>query len=91
MKSSASLCALTITLMSAPQSAWAQQPADELPAINVTSTRLPPGLTGASTSVLTSEDIARSPGLSLPEIIAQVPGVQIRTLHSGVNGAETTV
>ena len=91
LKSSVSLGTLAVALLTVVQTADAQERADELPAINVSSTRLPPGLTGASTTVLTTEDIARSPGLSLQEIIAQVPGAQVRSLRSGANGAETTV
>src|SRR3954471_11990638 len=49
------------------------------------------GITGASSSVITAEDIAHSPAQTLPEIIAQTPGVQLTTLFGGVNGARTTV
>jgi iron complex outermembrane receptor protein len=79
-----------------PWLAWpatAQQVTD-LPAINVTASRLDVAtgtITGAATSVITAADIARSPGQSLQEIIAQTPGVQLQTLFPGVNGAYTTV
>jgi iron complex outermembrane recepter protein len=49
------------------------------------------GIVGASTSVITAQDIARSPTQTLPEIIAQVPGVQLQTLYGGVGGAGTMV
>jgi iron complex outermembrane recepter protein len=49
------------------------------------------GIVGASTTVITAEDIARSPAQTLPEIIAQVPGVQLQTLYGGVGGAGTSV
>src|SRR3954471_19590778 len=49
------------------------------------------GITGASSSVITAEDIAHSPAQTLPEIIAQTPGVQLTSLFGGVNGARTTV
>ena len=49
------------------------------------------GIVGASTTVITAQDIARSPAQTLPEIIAQVPGVQLQTLYGGVGGAQTTV
>jgi iron complex outermembrane receptor protein len=49
------------------------------------------GIVGASTSVITSEDIARSPAQSIQEIIAQTPGVQLTSLYGGVNGVGTTV
>jgi iron complex outermembrane receptor protein len=49
------------------------------------------GIVGASTSVITSEDIARSPAQTVQEIIAQTPGVQLTSLYGGVNGVGTTV
>ena len=49
------------------------------------------GIVGASTTVITAEDIARSPAETLQEIIAQVPGVQLSTLYGAVNGAGTSV
>jgi iron complex outermembrane receptor protein len=49
------------------------------------------GIVGASTTFITSEDIARSPALTIQEIIAQTPGVQLTTLFGGVNGAQTNV
>src|SRR3954451_4825134 len=49
------------------------------------------GITGASSSVITAEDIAHSPAQTLPEIIAQTPGVQLTSLFGGVNGARTSV
>lgn len=49
------------------------------------------GIVGASTSVITAQDIARSPAQSVQEIIAQTPGVQLTSLYGGVNGVGTTV
>src|SRR3954447_8731767 len=49
------------------------------------------GITGASSSVITAEDIAHSPAQTLPEIIAQTPGVQLTSLFGGVNGAKTSI
>ncbi|THD66946.1 MAG: TonB-dependent receptor [Bradyrhizobium sp.] len=49
------------------------------------------GIVGASATVITAEDIARSPAQTLPEIIAQVPGVQLQSLYGGVGGAGTSV
>jgi len=49
------------------------------------------GIVGASTSVITSEDIARSPAQTVQEIIAQTPGVQLTSLYGGVNGVKTSV
>jgi iron complex outermembrane receptor protein len=69
----------------------AQQQAQNLPPITVTASRLNNGIVGASTSVITADDIAHSPAQSVPEIIAQTPGVQIWNIYGGVNGAGTTV
>src|SRR5712672_4133013 len=49
------------------------------------------GIVGASTSVITAEDIAHSPAPSIQEIIAQTPAVQLTSLFGGVNGVGTTV
>jgi iron complex outermembrane recepter protein len=49
------------------------------------------GIVGASTSVITADDIAHSPAQSVAEIIAQTPGVQLQSLYGGVNGAYTSV
>jgi iron complex outermembrane receptor protein len=66
-------------------------PTSNSAASNVTTNRQFAGIVGASTSVITSEDIARSPAQSVQEIIAQTPGVQLTSLFGGVNGAGTTV
>jgi iron complex outermembrane receptor protein len=49
------------------------------------------GIVGAATTVITAADIAHSPAQTLPEIIAQVPGVQLTSLFGAVNGAKTSV
>jgi iron complex outermembrane receptor protein len=49
------------------------------------------GITGASTSVITREQIERAPQATLADIIAREAGVQITSLFGGVNGARTTV
>lgn len=49
------------------------------------------GIVGASSTVITAQDIARSPTQTIQEIIAQTPGVQLTTLYGGVNGAQTNV
>ncbi len=75
------------------------QPADQPPASNgATSTDTATetgvttsGIVGTSTSVITAEDIARSPAQSLPEILAQLPGVQLQTPYGIANGAYTSV
>jgi iron complex outermembrane recepter protein len=49
------------------------------------------GIVGASTTVITAQDIAHSPAATVQEIIAQAPGVQLNSFYGAVNGAGTTV
>jgi iron complex outermembrane receptor protein len=58
---------------------------------NLAANRRFAGIVGASTSVITADDIAHSPAQSIQEIIAQTPGVQLTSLFGGVNGVGTTV
>ncbi|MFH1344593.1 MAG: TonB-dependent receptor [Pseudomonadota bacterium] len=60
-------------------------------ATGATAVRQFSGIVGASTSVITAEDIARSPAQSVQEIIAQTPGVQLTSLYGGVSGVKTSV
>lgn len=69
----------------------AQQPSEALPPISVTSTRVGDGIVGASNTVITAEDIRRSPGATLQDLLAQQPGIQTWSTFGGVNGAGTTV
>jgi iron complex outermembrane receptor protein len=48
-------------------------------------------IVGASSSVITAADIARSPGLTVQDVLAREPGIQVTSLFGGVNGAQTTV
>jgi iron complex outermembrane receptor protein len=68
------------------------QDGGSLPSINVDATRLgATGIVGASTAVITAEDIARSPGQTIQDVLATIPGVQVQSLFGGVNGVNTTV
>ena len=49
------------------------------------------GIVGTSSTVITAADIAHSPYYTLPEILGQVPGVQLTSLYGGVNGVGTSV
>jgi iron complex outermembrane recepter protein len=49
------------------------------------------GITGASTTVITREQIERAPQTTLADIIGAEAGVQTRSLYGGVNGVGTTV
>jgi iron complex outermembrane receptor protein len=68
-----------------------------LPDLYVTASRLDAGaggvtgIVGASTSVITAEDIERSPETTIPGILSREPGVQVSNLFGGVNGARATV
>ena len=57
----------------------------------VTAVRQFNGIVGASATVITAEEIARSPAQTVQEIIAQTPGVQLTSLFGGVNGIKTSV
>jgi len=78
-----------------------------LPPINVDATRLSGtggsagnntgsyantiGIVGASTTVITKEDIAHAPNQTIQEIIATAPGVQLTNLYGAVNGTGSVV
>src|SRR6266436_6590447 len=79
-----------VSQTSSPGSAPANSP-NVSSAGNATPIRQFAGIVGASTSVITAEDIAHSPAQSIQEIIAQTPGVQLTSLFGGVNGVPTTV
>ena len=49
------------------------------------------GIVGASTTVITKEDIAHAPNQTIQEIIASAPGVQLTTLYGAVNGTGSVV
>jgi iron complex outermembrane receptor protein len=71
--------------------AGSAQAQNVLPAINVYATRLFPAITGASTTIVTAQDIERSPGRTVQDVLASVPGVQLQNLYGGVNGAGSVV
>jgi iron complex outermembrane receptor protein len=62
-----------------------------LPQISVTASRLGEGITGSSTSVITAEQIERSPAQSLPDILGQTVGIQITHLLGGPTGSQDNV
>ena len=67
------------------------EPSGNSSAGNATTNRQFAGIVGASTTVITAEDIAHSPAQSVQEIIAQTPGVQLTSFYGGVNGVGTSV
>ncbi|MBX9777052.1 MAG: TonB-dependent receptor, partial [Xanthobacteraceae bacterium] len=48
-------------------------------------------ITGASSTVITAQEIERSPGTTLQDVLAREPGIQVRNLFGMVNGASTSV
>lgn len=62
-----------------------------LPEVSVTASRLGTGIVGTSTSVITAEDIERSPGTTIQDVLAREPGIQTSNLFGAVNGAQSTV
>ena len=71
--------------------AQAQERARVLPETRVTASRLGEGVTGASTTVITAEDIERSPAQTLQDLLSTQPGIQVQNLYGGVNGTNATV
>ena len=59
----------------------------ELPSGIVTGTTV----TGASTTVITASDIERNPGQTIQDLLAREPGIQVRSLFGGVNGAQSSI
>lgn len=59
--------------------------------INIYASRLFPAITGSSTTIVSAEDIGRSPSRTVQEVLATVPGVQLQNLYGGVNGAGSVV
>jgi len=49
------------------------------------------GITGASTTVITRENLARAPDATVADILSRETGVQISNLYGAVGGAATTV
>ncbi|MGB8758003.1 MAG: TonB-dependent receptor plug domain-containing protein [Pseudolabrys sp.] len=78
--------ALALTGSAAPISAQVV-----LPQIDVNWTRLNSGMVGTSNSIITAEDIARSPAQNLPDILSREVGVQVQHLFSSTNGSRDGV
>jgi iron complex outermembrane recepter protein len=72
-------------------SATGVAPPNNAPSDTTTTNRQFAGIVGANATVITAEDIARSPAQTIQEIIGQTPGVQLTSLYGGVNGVGTTV
>ncbi|MSO85375.1 MAG: TonB-dependent receptor [Rhodospirillales bacterium] len=62
-----------------------------LPETVVTATRIGDGVTGASTTIITADEIQRSSAATLPELLARQPGIQVQTLFGGGTGTRSVV
>ncbi len=62
-----------------------------LPPIDVGTSRLGSGIVGASTTVITAEDLRRAPEATLQEILGREAGIQTTSLYGGVNGTGSTI
>lgn len=91
LKQTTSAMALAGLLAVLPFGQAGAQQNDRLPSILVTASRLGVGVVGASTSLITSEDIARSPSRTLTEILSREAGIQTQNMLGGVNGARSAV
>lgn len=85
------LCAAVLFAVLAGQSVRAQDNTQVLPPIDVWASRTGTGIVGASTSVITAQDIARSPGTTLQDVLSREAGVQSWSTTGANNGATTTV
>ncbi|MBX3456391.1 TonB-dependent receptor [Ferrovibrio sp.] len=91
MRLVSALLASTTLITGLSLSARAQDGATTLSAVTVTASRLGGGITGASTTVIDSEEIARTPGDTLQDVLSRQPGIQTRSLFGGVAGTGTTI
>lgn len=71
--------------------AQAQGTTQVLPTIDVWASRTGTGIVGASTSVITADEIARSPGTTIQDVLSREVGIQTWSTAGGINGATTTV
>ena len=62
-----------------------------LPTIDVWASRAGTGITGSSTTVITVDEIRKSPAQNLTDILKQEAGIQIQHISAGANGARDAV
>jgi iron complex outermembrane recepter protein len=74
-----------------PAAAGAQDSTTFLPPIDVWASRTGTGIVGASNSVITAEDIGRSPGTTIQDVLSREAGIQTWSTTGGNNGATTVV
>ena len=74
-----------------PATAGAQDSTKFLPPIDVWASRTGTGIIGASNSVITAEEIARSAGTTIQDVLSREAGIQTWSTTGGNNGATTVV
>jgi len=84
-------CGALVALAGLTSTAAHSQETQVLPAIDVWASRTGTGITGASNSVITAEEIAQSPGTTLQDVLSQETGVQTWSTSGAKNGTGTTV
>src|SRR5882757_1498634 len=85
------VCGALLALAGLTTAAHGQSSTQVLPTLDVWASRAATGIVGASTSVITAEDIRRSPGTTIQDVLAQEVGIQTWSTSGGKNGAGTTV
>ena len=83
--------ATTTFISGLPLALHAQDNSTTLPNVTVTATRLGEGIVGTSTTVIDAEEIARTPGDTLQDVLSRQPGIQTRSLFGGTSGTGTTI
>ena len=83
--------AVALTLLAQAASAQDEPQGNKviLPPIDVSSSRLGGDITGASTTIISSEDLQRAPESTLQDILSREAGIQTTSLYGGVNGTYT--
>ncbi|HEY1475838.1 MAG TPA: TonB-dependent receptor [Pseudolabrys sp.] len=86
------ICGALVALAGlAANAAHAQTNTQVLPPIDIWASRTGTGIIGTSTSSISAEDIMRSPGMTLQDVLSQEVGIQTTSTSGGKNGAATTV
>ena len=66
-------------------------PQKELQEVNVTASRLGTGIAGTSTTIISAEEITRSPDMTLQDLLSRQAGIQVQNLFGGVDGASDKI
>lgn len=90
MGSKLTVCGALLALAGLTAAAHAQS-TQLLPVLDVWASRTGTGIAGASNSVITAEDIARSPGTTIHDVLSQEAGIQTRSTAGGKAGVGTTI